>query len=98
MGEEPPPGGGTTSPPSKTQHINPDQRTATAPWAASSVPGGISTNITTRSFEQILEDEKKNRNIIEIKLVRNEVLNQEGILGKARNLDRNVGQVTMWLR
>ena len=66
----------TTTPP-------PDRKTVTAPWAVGSVSGG---NIITRSFAQIIEDEKKDRNILEIQLNRNNVMNTDGSTGKAKNI------------
>ena len=39
-----------------------------------------------RSFQQILAEEKQNRNILEIKINKMMVENDEGIMGKARNL------------
>ena len=66
----------TTTPP-------PDRKTVTAPWAVGSVSGG---NIITRSFAQILEDEKKERNILEIQLNRNNIINTDGSTGKAKNI------------
>ena len=53
-GQEPPPGGGPALSPSNISSL--DQRTTTSAWADGSVPGRKSI---TRSFEQILEDEKK---------------------------------------
>ena len=80
---QPPPGGGAlrASHPSSPTHI-PDQRTVTpSAWAGDSVSGG-----STVTFEQILEDEKKQRNILEIQLIKNDVTNHDGSVGKARNL------------
>ena len=49
------------------QNQFPDQVSYSA-WAAQGVLGGSNN----RSFQQIIEDEKKNRNIIEIKLIKSE--------------------------
>lgn len=75
--------GGTkeTSPQPTTLPV-PDQRTATPAWAGGSVTGGI----TTRSFAQILEDEKKDRNILEIQLNCNTITSESGSQSKAKNL------------
>ena len=60
-GKEPPPGGGSlTNPSSPRSH--PEQRTGTSAWAGDSVAGGT---YKMRTFEQILEDEKTQRNILE---------------------------------
>ena len=57
------PGGGT--PPSTDQpHPHPDQVTSDPAWAGAGVLGGTNN----RSFEQIIQEELKNRNIIEISL------------------------------
>ena len=50
----------------KTKSL-PDQRTGNSAWAGNSVPGG---NMKTRTFAQIIQDEKNQRNIIEIQLNR----------------------------
>ena len=82
---QPPPGGGAViSHPSSPPTLIPDQRTVTpSAWAGDSVSGG---STITRTFEQILEDEKKKRNILEIQLIKNDVTNPDGSVGKARNL------------
>ena len=71
MGEEPPPGGGGSNLNRHHQPL-PDQRTGTLATARDSVTGGSS-----RTFEQILEDEKTNRNILEIQISRNNKTNGE---------------------
>ena len=76
------PGGPIGKPPPNTTLPPPDRRPVTPPWAGGSVSGG---NITTRTFAQILEDEKKQRNILEIQLNRNNVTTNE-TTGKAKNL------------
>ena len=82
---EPPPGGGGGVP-SQTQYparnIHPDQG-ASSVWTDKSVSGGI---LTTRTFEQIIDDEQKYRNILEIHLVKNDIVNSDGITGKAKSL------------
>ena len=82
---EPPPGGGGGVP-SQTQYparnIHPDQGTSSV-WTDKSVSGGI---LTTRTFEQIIDDEQKYRNILEINLVKNDIVNSDGITGKAKSL------------
>ena len=45
----------------------PDQLSSKLAWASNGASGG---SLNCRSFEQIIEDERKNRNIIEIKLVK----------------------------
>ena len=82
-GKPPPPGGGVMQPTQTLTSPLPDQRTVTSAWAADSVTGGTTT---TRTFEQILEDEKKERNILEIQLVRNNSPNSDGSPGKTANL------------
>ena len=80
---EPPPGGGGMDNQSTSTGPSPDQRTNSV-WTDKSVFGG---NITTRSFEQIIADEKKHRNILEIRLVKNDVTNSDGTIGKAKSLN-----------
>ena len=80
---EPPPGGGGMDNQSTSTSPSPDQRTNSV-WTDKSVFGG---NITTRSFEQIIADEKKHRNILEISLVKNDVTNSDGTIGKAKSLN-----------
>ena len=53
--------------PSDLQQPSPGKETGNLAWAGSRVLGGANT----RTFQQIIEDEKKNRNIIEIQLLRN---------------------------
>jgi hypothetical protein len=70
-GKLPPPGGGVTDKPPDTlpaSNLNslPDQRTRTSAWAGAGVSGGI--NMKTRTFAQIIQDEKNQRNILEIQL------------------------------
>ena len=48
-------------PPPISQH-NPDQKAATKAWAMGGAPGGTSN---MRTFSQIIEEEKSNRNILE---------------------------------
>ena len=83
-GKPPPPGGGVIQPTQTLTSPLPDQRTVTSAWAADSVTGGTTT---TRTFEQILEDEKKERNILEIQLVRNNTTNSDGKPGNAKSLN-----------
>ena len=82
---EPPPGGGGGFL-SQTQYlarnIHPDQG-ASSVWIDNSVSGGI---LTTRTFEQIIDDEQKYRNILEINLVKNDIVNSDGTTGKAKSL------------
>ena len=62
MGETPPPGGGSGGPPRllPSSQVRPDQTFAGAAQAAGgTVPGG-------RSWQQIFNDAKQKRNIIEI--------------------------------
>ena len=73
--EHPPGGGILVSPPTMMSNQLPDQRTATPVWTGGSVSGG---NTTTRTFEQILQDEKKDRNILEIQIQSNDILNSDG--------------------
>ena len=65
---EPPPGGGT-KPPNIIENMSSnnfsDQRADATAWADISVTGG---NPAGRTFEQIVEDEKRDRNILEIQL------------------------------
>ena len=51
------------------EHSNPGQVSGHSAWAGAGALGGASLN--NRTFEQIIEDEKKTRNIIEIHLTRN---------------------------
>ena len=64
-------GGGPTHPTATTteptQPLIPDQVTGLLAWAGPRALGGTSTN-NNRTFDQIIEEEKKNRNIIEIQL------------------------------
>ena len=53
----PDPGGGRLSSPS---YHHPDLRVVTSAWAEGNVSGGAS-----RTFEQIINEEKQNRNILE---------------------------------
>ena len=52
--------------PSDLQQPSPGKETGNLAWAGSRVLGGANT----RTFQQIIEDEKKNRNIIEIQITR----------------------------
>ena len=54
------------SPPPTNIH-NPDQKAATKAWAMGGAPGGTSN---MRTFSQIVEEEKTNRNILEIHLTK----------------------------
>ena len=54
------------SPPPLSQH-NPDQKAATKAWAMGGAPGGTSN---MRTFSQIIEEEKSNRNILEIHITK----------------------------
>ena len=56
------PGPPVLSPSPTTTTYNPDQTSRTSAWAGAGAPGGM------RSFIQIIEDEKTNRNILEIHL------------------------------
>ena len=80
-GQEPPPGGGSDL--SQSNILSLDQRTTTSAWADGSVPGRKSI---TRSFEQIVEDEKKERNILEIVLQKLNVVNDDGSVTKPKSL------------
>ena len=72
----PPPGGGGA------RHANntvPDQRAATLAWAEGSVTGG-------RSFAKIIEDEQRDRNIIELQMNRLSVEDEHGNMNKVKQL------------
>ena len=73
---QPPPGGGGTLSSSKSV---PDQRVATTAWAAGSVPGG-------RSFAKILEEEQRDRNIIELQISKVDIEDEDGIPTKPKPL------------
>ena len=63
------PGGGDNGLIRNPQHtVLLDRRTVTSAWAGGGVTG---RNILTRTFAQIIDDEKKQRNILEIQLNRN---------------------------
>ena len=62
-GGGPPPGGVHVSP----SRVTPGQTFAEATQVASTVSGG---NLNSRTFEEIIADEEKNRNILEISLTR----------------------------
>ena len=72
----PPPGGGRTVNPSKSV---PDQRVATTAWAVGSVSGG-------RSFAKILEDEQRDRNIIELQISKVDIDDEDGMPTKPKPL------------
>ena len=67
MGDRGPPPGGGPQPTNQNANHAPDRRTGNLTWVKDSVSGG---NLRTRSFEQIIEDENSQRNIIEIQLQR----------------------------
>ena len=48
------------------QHL-PGQVAGSPAWAG---PGALGGNANNRTFQQIIEDEKKNRNIVEIQLIK----------------------------
>ena len=54
---------------SNSEHSYPGQVSGHSAWAGAGALGGASLN--NRTFEQIIEEEKKTRNIIEIHLTRN---------------------------
>ena len=58
-------GGGPGPPPSQPSP-KPDQFARTSTWVEASVSGGQNTKL--RSFAEIIEEEKANRNILEIKM------------------------------
>ena len=74
----PDPGGGPGTSP--TSH-RPDLRTGTPAWAGDSVSGG-----QTRSFEQIIQEEKRNRNIIEIQLTKIQRSDENGKILRPKSL------------
>ena len=61
---QPPPGEGWTPQSNPFSTTTPDQRSATSAWAGGRVSGG---NLN-RNFAKILEDEKRQRNIIEYRV------------------------------
>ena len=65
--------GGGGPPPSTgsllDDNSSPGQVSGHSAWAGTGALGGV--NFNNRTFEQIIEDEKKTRNIIEIHLTRN---------------------------
>ena len=74
-GRPPPDGGGA-------RHANntvPDQRAATLAWAGGSVAGGT----LSRNFAKIIEEEKRNRNIIELQINKLLVEDENGVMNKA---------------
>ena len=78
---QPPPGVGPPqlTPPS----LHPEQKTVTSAWALGGVSGGTNN---MRTFSQILEEEKLNRNILEIHLTKTSWLNDQGKIEKPKNL------------
>ena len=67
-------GGGHHGPPQKPpdqhhRHLSPGQVSSTPAWAGTRALGGA-TNINNRTFAQIIEEEKLNRNIIEIHITK----------------------------
>ena len=68
----PDPGGGGERVSSPTHH-HPDPRDVTSAWAGGNVSGG-----TSRSFEQIITEEKQNRNILELHLTKIQRQNENG--------------------
>ena len=66
-------GGGGGLHPSQilSQHVttNPDHLSMTSAWAVGGVTGGINRT-TQRAFSKIIEEEKSNRNILEIQIVK----------------------------
>ena len=82
-GKEPPPGGGQLET-ENSQILVSDQGTMASAWASDSVSGG---NRKMRTFEQILEDEKSQRNILEIQIQKMNILNEDDeTVQKAKNL------------
>ena len=65
------------------QHSAPGQVSNTSAWADIGALGGA-TKTNNRTFEQIIEEKKKNRNIIEIQLLKTEAT--QGYLIKRSNL------------
>ena len=58
----------STNQPSQHPPTTPDQKTTTKAWALGGASEGTSN---MRTFEQIIEDEKANQNILEIHLSKN---------------------------
>ena len=82
-GKEPPPGGGQLDT-ENSQILVSDQGTMASAWASDSVSGG---NRKMRTFEQILEDEKSQMNILEIQIQKMNILNEDDeTVQKAKNL------------
>ena len=71
-GRPPPWGGGP-------QDTVPDQRATTAAWAVGSVSGG-------RNFAKIIEDEQRDRNILEMQITKIDVENENGVMTKPKPL------------
>ena len=55
--------------PSNKNTTNPNQITKTPAWTGNGVSGG-QPNFNMQSFAQIVEQEKANRNILEIKIIK----------------------------
>ena len=89
MGDEssgPPPGGGTQQIGGKGSALNSDYRpqfSTTSPWVEGAVSGEPRR---LRSFAEIVADQEKNRNILEIVLKKVEKLDSDGKPFKFRNL------------
>ena len=82
-GKEPPPGGGQLDTETSPNTVS-DQGTLASAWAGDSVSGG---NRKMRTFEQILEDEKSQRNILEIEIQKLNIVNEDDeAVQKAKNL------------
>ena len=77
---QPPPGGGSEYGATVNQIHVPDQRTATSTWVKGSVTGG-------RSFAKIIEDEQKERNILELQISRNSIEDELGNMNKVKPLN-----------
>ena len=72
----PDPGGGFVPPPLS----HPDSRTVTSAWAGGSVSGG------SRTFQQIIQEEKQTRNILEINILKNQVQDENGEPSRPKSL------------
>ena len=73
-----PPGGGLSDQ-NNVKSTVPDQRATTSAWVEGSVSGG-------RSFSKIIEDEQKNRNIIELQITRLSTEDEHGVMNRAKQL------------
>ena len=75
---QPPPGGGSQGVHVQQSNV-PDQRIMTNAWAAGGVSGG-------RNFSKIIEDEQRDRNILELKISKIDIEDDNGAMTKPRPL------------